>query len=136
MTDTLLITPFLSVNGKHYITRAQVPYALAKTSGGFFSVEYVGRHANGVAKRMHCTLHYKGATVGGSASYVASAKSLTLVRDMDATRRGERPIRSLAWEGIQSIKFQNTVYLVLSDEDEALLDEQANLDYDSQNLGE
>jgi hypothetical protein len=140
MTNTinnkaLIIKPSAIIDGVPHITREYVPTALALTNGGFFTVEYIQRTTKEL-KTMHATLHYKGATVGGTPAYNATQKRLTIVRDMHASRRGERPIRSLAWEGIQSILFQDTLYKVMSEEQEAQIDEQANLDYDSYNLGE
>ena len=133
--EALIIKPQAILSGVPYISRDYVPKALALTNGGFFTVEYIGR-TTGELKTMHATLHYKGATVGGTSSYNANEKRLTIVRDMSATRRGERPIRSLAWEGIQSIKFQNTTYLVMSEELEAQIDYEADLLRDAQALGE
>jgi len=118
-----------------YITASDVPMVLANTKGGFFSVEYIAR-TTGERKTMNATLHYKGATVGGSSSYNATEKRLTIVRDLNATRRGERPIRSLAWEGVRRITFNKMVYIVVDDDTMAELDEQANLYRDAIALGE
>ena len=94
------------------VSPEEVEKILRDTRGGFFTVVFTKR-GDGSLRTMHATLNLKSALKGGEAKYDAKAKSLLVVRDMDATRKGdENPIRSIPWDAVHQINANGNVYLI------------------------
>ena len=93
------------------ITPNEVEQVLRDTRGGFFTVVFTKRKT-GDLRSMRATLNLKNALKGGEAKYDAKAKSLLIVRDMDATREGIAPIRSIPWDAVHEIRANGNVYVV------------------------
>lgn len=94
------------------ITPNEVEKVLRDTRGGFFTVVFTKR-TTGEVRFMRATLNLKSALKGGEAKYDAKAKSLLIVRDMDATRNGDdNPIRSIPWDAVIEIRADKKVYVI------------------------
>ena len=93
------------------VTPQEVEGILRATRGGFFTVVFVKR-TTGELRTMHATLNLKSALKGGDAKYDAKDKGLLIVRDMDATREGVAPIRSIPWGNVTQIHAHGNVYHV------------------------
>ncbi len=93
------------------LTPNEVEKVLRDTRGGFFTVTFTKR-TTGELRTMHATLNLKSALKGGEAKYDAKAKSLLIVRDMDATRNGDAPIRSIPWDAVHEIHANGNVYII------------------------
>lgn len=95
------------------VSPQEVEDVLRSTRGGFFTVVFTKR-STGELRTMHATLNYKGALKGGTAKYDHKAKSLLVVRDMDATRANgnEDAIRSIPWDAVHQITANGQTYIV------------------------
>lgn len=93
------------------VTPQEVESILRATRGGFFTVTFTKRKT-GELRTMHATLNLKSALKGGEAKYDAKAKGLLIVRDMDATREGIAPIRSIPWDAVLTINANGNKYRV------------------------
>jgi hypothetical protein len=95
------------------VTPQEVESILRATRGGFFTVTFTKR-TTGELRTMHATLNYKGALKGGEAKYDHKAKSLLVVRDVDATRANGNvdAIRSIPWDAVLTINANGNKYRV------------------------
>ena len=95
------------------LTPQEVEQVLRDTRGGFFTVTFTKR-TTGELRTMHATLNYKGALKGGDSAYDHKAKSLLVVRDMDATRANGNvdAIRSIPWDAVHEIHANGNVYII------------------------
>jgi hypothetical protein len=93
------------------ITQDRVEELLRETRGGFFTVTFTKR-TTGELRVMRATLNLKSALKGGEAKYDAKSKGLLIVRDMDATREGVAPIRSIPFSNVISIVANGETYQV------------------------
>ena len=93
------------------IKQDQVEDLLRDTRGGFFTVTFTKR-TTGELRVMRATLNLKSALKGGGAKYDAKSKGLLIVRDMDATKEGVAPIRSIPFSNVLSIVANGETYEV------------------------
>ena len=93
------------------VTPQEVENILRDTRGGFFTVVFTKR-TTGELRTMHATLNYKGELKGGAPAYDHASKKLLVVRDMDATRKGDDAIRSIPWDAVHQINANGNVYLI------------------------
>lgn len=93
------------------ITPEEVEKVLRDTRGGFFTVIFMKRTTREM-RTMRATLNYKGELKGGDPAYDHASKKLLVVRDMDATRKGDDAIRSIPWDAVYEIRANNNVYVI------------------------
>ena len=93
------------------VKQDEVEAILRATSGGFFTVKFIKR-TTGEERVMRATLNLKSALKGGEAKYDHKAKGLLVVRDMDATRDGVAPIRSIPFDNVLEIRANGETYVI------------------------
>ena len=93
------------------VTPEEVESILRATRGGFFTVVFTKR-TTGELRTMHATLNLKSALKGGDSAYDHASKKLLVVRDMDATRKGDKAIRSIPWDAVLTINANGNKYRV------------------------
>lgn len=95
------------------VTRDSLAKLIEDTHGAFFTVAFTKR-TTGEVRVMRATLNYSSALAGGEAKYDARERGLIVVRDMDATRAGVPPIRSINLDGVLWVKANGNTYEVTS----------------------